>query len=498
MQLFAIIYTFSKNRLSLRLKDNPLNRFIAEECFAKLKIKPRVEWVRESFVLRFINVLLYYPIILFFSLRTGLKIGTKRRKYKVMREALWGLQEPGLYLHDDFLVDGNKIRKEDLLLFSRNSIKECSTRMKASEDAKKSVYAYFYLPSLKLDVKSLLSRTILLYIIKGLYALLKEIKAANFTIFISTYRYFYCCALPYEKIFSNFEILAELGHNYFSANSIAESIVCQNFKAQYCLMHWSDISMTINKSTLSFLGCDDFFIWGDIHACGLGGDQIRLKKVGYVFKNFIKEAGNNRHEVLSVMGIRNGKKIISFFDETFGNDIYCEMTEEHYVNFWNCALDFAKKYNENLVVMKPKELERYQKLSYSYKKRFIEIKQEMEMLDNVYIADCKKWTFIEIIGISDVVISQGMTSSSTIAIICGKDGIYFDEYGYNHLLARLFKDKIVFDEPEKLFLTINAILSNKLSVKDIIPENILRDFDAYNDDLGLERMRLVLTGKLIS
>ena len=52
-----------------------------------------------------------------------------------MREAIWGLYGAyGYYFHDDFLVDNDKIKKEDLILFSRDGNPMNRGRTKAYDD----------------------------------------------------------------------------------------------------------------------------------------------------------------------------------------------------------------------------------------------------------------------------------------------------------------------------------------------------------------------------
>ena len=85
-----------------------------------------------------------------------------------------------------------------------------------------------------------------------------------------------------------------------------------------------------------------------------------------------------------------------------------------------------------------------------------------------------------------------MTSSSTIAIICGIEGLYLDEVGYGHPFAKHFKDKIVFADPEKLLNMIKKILIGNENPCSSIPAELLREYDEYNDDRGIDRFREIL------
>jgi len=107
----------------------------------------------------------------------------------------------------------------------------------------------------------------------------------------------------------------------------------------------------------------------------------------------------------------------------------------------------------------------------------------------VYIVDETKWSFIEVIGVSDVVITQGMTSSATIALICGIEGLYLDQANYDHPFSRDFKGIAVFEDKDSLLLMIRKILMGDGSVLKNIPEEMMRGFDGFFDDEGIERFR---------
>lgn len=495
--LFGKLYENSHSnpdkRIFLSLEDNPINRFGLEAYCLKFGDVPGIHWIpqfsRQKRIISIFTLILY---IVYHSINSGIRLFGRKKKFKVMREALWGLNGGGYFFHDDFLIDGIKIKKDDLLFFSRATILWETGRMRAYQDIRNSDYANFYLPSLGMGLKELLLRIFPKYIIQGNLALFYEVNSENFALLENILYYFVQYALPYEKFFSNFKISSELGHNFFSASHIAESIICQNYGVRYYLMQLSDISMLKGNYMHSFLGCDHLLLWGKAHILGVEGAQSIFKPTGYVFKNFIKQVRLNREKVLSDMEIKAVGKIITFFDESCGGE--CKMTESHYLNFWETALRLAQEEKENTIVVKPKEMSRYLNLSPVFKDKFIKIKNTMESMDNIYIIDETKWSFIEAIGISDIVINQGMTSSATIALICGIEGLYLDEANYNHPFARIFKDKIVFDNSDKLLDMVSRIIRDKDSGIKCIPESLIRQYDEFADDRGIDIFRRILSG----
>lgn len=484
---------------SLALEDNPLNRYISEEFSARFKASPRIRWVRPRSVLSRVFVAVSQSVFaLCLGLNSGVTIFRKKKKCKVMRESLWGLAPTGgYYFHDDFLVDENTIKAEDLLLFARKDSDECAQRRRAYQEARLSRYESCYLPSLKMRAGAIFSRIFPLYIMGGMKALLSEKRSANFSLFSSISNYFIYNAMPYEKIFSNYEIASELGHCCFSPRHIVESIVCSNMGARYYLMHWSDVSIDSVRHFISFLGCDKYLAWGPAHIRGSEGSNDIIVYTGYVFKKFIKDVFARRDNIISDMGIARRGKVVSFFDEPD----YSKTSEGAFlrtaslsVNFWESALKLAIRDPGITVLMKPKDLSRYGDLPDGLKERFISIRSQMEKLENVYIVDAAKWSFIECVGISDVVVTEGMTSSATIAIICGIEGLYLNEAGSDHPFSRSLKGKIVFDHPDTLIEAIQGILAGTISARKTIPEDLIRKYDKYPDDRGIDMIRGILAG----
>ncbi len=475
----------------ITLEDNPLNRIGVQKYSSRFKTDLCVIWKRQqNFALRILNVLLQDLITLYLSLSGGLRLSGKRKKYKIMREALWGLKDKGgLYFHDDFFVDNKKIKNEDVVLFSKRFAPEVS-RVRAYNDAKASPYAHFDIKKLSIGVQPFFARIISKYVFLFDIALLAELRSPNFSVFSSVFLYFVRYAVPYERVFSNYEIGAELGHSFYSPSHVAEAIVCRNYGTEYSLMHWSDTSLKIGHHLSAHLGADNYFVWGQIHVTGGEGDKTNIIPAGYVFKRFIKKVRFNRNEILKSMGINGKGKIISFFDEVFR--VECRMTEEHYINFWQMILNFAKMDKLNTILIKPKIGELYKEMSPNLIEKFLRIKSELEQFENVHIIDDKKWSFIEAIGVADIVVTQGMCSPSGIAIICGIEGLYLSEVDYDHPFKNKFSGKIVFDDSKKLLEMVENIIAENESPIKSIPESLLREFDAFGDDCGIDRFRNVL------
>lgn len=497
VDLFTMMNEFANYRRQagekLNLIDVYVNRFAFEKYCSRFGDMPNVTWKKPSGIKRHIlGIIKLSFAVIYLSLENGLKIFLKRRKYKVMREAVWGLYDTkGYYFHDDFLVDGVKIKEDDLLLYSRGIPAE-QGRLKAYHDAKKSPYRHVNLYCLPVSLKVLVSRIIPKYSFSAPITLFKEMNSPHFLLFKSIFLHFIYNALPYERLFSNYEVVSELGHNYFSPSHIAEAIICENHGAKYYLTHWSDHSTPMNSWILSFLGCDRFFSWGKAHMPEIEKDSKYFMFTGYPFKRSVRDARSSRSKILSDMGVKEGGKVVSFFDESFGGN--CNMKEENFVEFWETALRFAEKDSKNIVLIKPKVFDRNNDLSYGLRRRFMDVRDKIQGMQNAYIITPDKWSFIEVIAVSDIVVTQGMASSATIAIICGIEGLYLNQMKEEHPFSKAFKDRLVFYDAEKLLSMVNRIISGQESPLRDIPEHILRAFDEYPDDRGIDLCRDILSG----
>ncbi len=488
LMLFRI---FAHANYRLVLEDNPLNRFLFEKYSCAFKTIPGVRWIKERSLLhKIVCILLQNLSVFYLSLNRGIKIFGKKKKFKVMREALWGLYGiGGYYMHDDFVVDGNKIKADDLVLFSRGYPSE-EGRLKGYKDLRKSPYSYFNMKTLPVSLRSFCFRIIPKYMFFAGLALFGNIKDKNFSLYSTLFFNYYVNSLPYEKIFSNYEVGCELAHNAFSYSHVPEAIVCQNYGVKYYFYNWSDLSIDIAKYHISYPACDKYFLWGRAQIKNIVTENNVCEPIGYLFKKFIMEIKNKRDKVLADMNINKKGKIISFFDESFGGKI--KMTEGSFINFWETILKFAKENAENTILVKPKGADRWTTMSDCGRKRFEELKSILKNMNHVYIVDDIRWSFVECIGIADVVVTQGMTSSAGIAIISGIEGLYFDEVHYNHPFSMALKDIAVFDSQEKFLNVLNKIVKENKSVLKDIPNDLIRSLDEYDDDLGIERLRDIL------
>ncbi|MEI6632171.1 MAG: hypothetical protein WCL25_06130, partial [bacterium] len=88
-------------------------------------------------------------------------------------------------------------------------------------------------------------------------------------------------------------------------------------------------------------------------------------------------------------------------------------------------------------------------------------------------------------------------SPSTIALLCGKVGLYYDTTGSDHHpFAQQYRNIVTFDSKRNLFLAVSKILDEGYNPLDEIEPGLLKNYDHFRDDKGLQRFREALLENL--
>ncbi len=214
---------------------------------------------------------------------------------------------------------------------------------------------------------------------------------------------------------------------------------------------------------------------------------------GFPFSKAIMDI--DKTKTFKDMGVKPQGKIISFLDEmTFVPAARAKITEKHCVRFWEMMNECAQEFPAHTILVKPKDMNRAQEMDIGTFRQWNYARYMVEnYMPNSYVLDAKKWSFIEAIGVADIVVTQGMFSSATIALICGKEGLFFDESGYKHPLKDSFKDLLVFDNKGRLFDMIGDIIDGFSPLK-LVTKETLRQYNKY--DNGMDRIREVICGHI--
>jgi hypothetical protein len=267
-----------------------------------------------------------------------------------------------------------------------------------------------------------------------------------------------------------------------SVVSITKTIIFNANSAQIILFQWSDLA-NYESIYYQYLSVNQYLIWGK-YSILLFGSKYQIEKIvdmGFYGRRFFAVAKNSINSIMDRLPlIKEKKPVISFFDDTFDDE--CMFTREIYFEYLLIVRQFAKAHPNFHVLFKRKKKENPKD------QRLFQEKCEMDKIANLHILPNYDWQAIEVIAVSNICISMGMTSPSTIANICGVIGLYFDQTENMQHPFRKYRESLVFDKADKLFSAIeNHIKSNK-KVAGLISEEDLEQFDSYRDHDALERM----------
>jgi polysaccharide biosynthesis PFTS motif protein len=93
-----------------------------------------------------------------------------------------------------------------------------------------------------------------------------------------------------------------------------------------------------------------------------------------------------------------------------------------------------------------------------------------------------------LIANADLIISMGMNSPTTIALILRKEAAYYDTTGNSMHPFTQYKNKVLFDDKRLLIDHIKDILENRKSVFDYIDPDLLNQYEPFRDSNALERL----------
>ena len=468
---------------SIIIGDTPLNRFILRYMELKYKVKYRIRWISP---LRGLFSLCMYYIWLFVEIvKRGMVFSRKRKTYKISMEAIWGFYRKTL--RNDVVIDNKRFRPKDILMlrFFRGDEPQ---RVKAFKEARERGFDTAFVPKLGINItKNVFSLLAFYFFIPvRIYFQLFFKKQSYFFYYIFL---FHKKCLPIEILMNLYRIKCHI--SIVDCDDIVTTIILNKYGTKNVIFHWSDLTF-YKAYRHAFVAHNSYFVWGDIHYDYHADNYFVDEKIdiGCIYKEEYNKAFSNKEEIIRRISLsKASEKVAAFFDVSFSNDIH--FTEEFFLDYLELIKEFCEKNRNINVLLKPKSAEDYEtNVSRDNISRFRRIWNELANLDNFICLDPLKISIEEIIAISDVCISMGMNSPSTIALICGKDALYFDNTGnIYHPFALKYMNEIVFEDKERLFQQVDNILSRGFRCKDVISEEEIRRYDTFDDDKGLERLR---------
>lgn len=466
---------FSKGK-KIIIIDSPPNRFILDRFCDEHKVAFELHWLKLCFLYSLI-----LPVFLIFILMKLFKNGfayRNRVSVKLYKYAGWGLSRP--MLRDDYLIDNINFKKDDIVFYV-NADDEASKN--AGVQLEKEGYSLVDLNKCKLNVKSGGLLFINIFLVQPL--LLLAILFAEKTWFlIEDMLIFYKLSVPHFLFLSNFDTKCHISSS--DHGEIAETIVMNRFGCKNMLYHWSD--MTVSRAVMhAFTGHNVYYSWGPIHH-DFQKDTYFHDKVDIVGCIFLRTYFDAVEKCKNNCGNNNIIKRIIICDSSFAN--YIHFTEEFYLDYLDLVIAMCDELNDVEFIFKSKNTSadilggftsEERKKAYSEKINTLMKNCRFKYYDN-------NFQFETLIVSADLVVNMGMNSPATIALILGKEAVYYDTTG-NHLHPfTKYKNQIVFDDKRTLIDHVKSVLNHKKSAFDYIDPDLVNQYEPYKDSRALDRL----------
>ncbi|OGW75328.1 MAG: hypothetical protein A2Z72_08325 [Omnitrophica bacterium RBG_13_46_9] len=479
--LYVITLSGRYNKKIL-ISANTVNKFIVKHMEDKYKIKYGVRWVTPSWKLFFLFA--YYAWLIKEFIRRGLVFNRNKKNYKLSKEALSGTYNS--VLGDDVEIDGRTFKKEDILMvqFSR-----APQRDRAFKEAIKMGFNTACVPDLKININRNLFGVLFFYFLiplKSYFLLFADDRSHLFYYIVL----FHKRCFPIEILLNLYNIKCYISNKVWG--DIEETIVLNKYGTKNIIFHLNDLT-AYRVHTFAFIAHNIYFTWGDIHYDCHSANYFVDKKlnIGCPYKRSYNEACNNKEEIIKqIPNFKKEKKTVVFFDTAFDNSTYC--TEEFLLQYLSLIKEFCDNKGKELnILLKPKGKPNEERgISQENRERYEKLWKGLLGCEGFILIDSLKWDAEKIMSISDVCVNMGINSPGTIALICGKNALYFDATGNeHHPFAKKYKDILVFEDKNLLFKQIENILNGKFNCRRILTKEEIRLYDAFDDDRALDRLR---------
>jgi len=483
-ELYSVKFLAPETR-SILITKNPINRFIVEYLEEKYKISFQAEWFTPLWESSFLFIYYGWLFAEFFS--RGVVLNKKKKHYKLSKEVAWEFYRPTL--RDDLLIDNERFKTKDMLLL--DFYKKGYNGNQVFKEAQKRGFDIVSIKDLKINVNKNIFNLLYTHAAAPLkiylYLLFKKQLYLFYYIFL-----FHRYSFPVEILMNLYDIDC-----YFSSKDgggVGEkTIVLNKYSTKDAILHWSDLAVH-PAYHFAFIAHNNYFVWGDMHynLYNIQYDNYfvdRKINIGCIFKRQYSNALRDKSRIIARLAGRNdNKEIVTFFDNTINNSIH--FTEQFFLEFLKIVKRFSEINKDINVLLKPKDRKSYD--IFISKENYDEFKRtwdELQSCDNFIWLNPFEWSLEQAVAISDVCVSMGMSTPSTVALICNKNGLYYDTTdNVYHPFARKYKNSIVFEDENLLFKQIEDILEGRFSCRDVISEEEIRGYDAFDDDNALIRL----------
>lgn len=487
-KIFSLLRSLHLVRLSsagqdkiLMIKD-PISKFVIKYMENKYEVEYRIRWI--SSVENLFSLFVYYGWVFMEFIRRGVVFNKDKKNYKMSKEAVWGFHRP--VLRDDMAIDNERFKVNDMLMLDFG-IKD-SQRCRALKESKKKGFDVTYISKLKINVNGNIFKILFFYFFVPIKIYVQLLFQRQLYLFHYIFL-FHRKSFPIEVLMNLHQIGCHISSKDWG--DVVETVIFNKYGTKNILCQWSDLTF-YKAYNHAFIAHDVYFMWGDMHHSFHSDNHFGVKKIniGCIYKKGHKMAVSNKKNILrDELGFGEKKKTVAFFDTSFNDSI--SFTNSFFLECLEIIKEFCEANKDINVVLKPKNESNHVSVMLrddldQYKKTW----EQIVSFDNFTCLDPLKWNVEDVIAMSDVCVTMGMTTPSTVALICRENALYFDNTGNcYHPFIKKYKNVIAFDNKVSLFRQIDNILNERFTCKDIISEREIREYDAFSDSDALERFR---------
>lgn len=456
------------------LCQTPLNQFVVKQLQENYQVQFDIQWVRQGF--NFLLPLFYFTWLLGTFFKRGFSLKVEKESYKLAQEAAAGMHET--VIRDDILVDGQLFKKTDMLFLEVDA--HDPRRLMMVQKVREAGYKVVSLPKLKIPFNKSLFHILYFYFwvpLRNFFSL-----AFHQQGWLAGYVLgFHKKALPYELLMNHYSI--KCFSSIVNYDDIVATIIFNAYGTKSIIYQWTDL-MVYKCLNHAFIAHNYYFTWSD-GALHMGPRYYYVDhqvNIGCVYKQAYRDCLSKSADIKAQLSdIKPGQKIITFFDNSFDNYL---IVEDFFLEFLELVLKCCRKFPESNVLIKPKNIPGYADIvTEKNRGRFLQLWRSLQECSNFHVLDFVRFDVVRTIVISDVVVTMGITSPSTVALLCGKDALYFDTTGNNfNIFEKQYKNKITFENQELLLNQIQNLLNEKVRCQDLISRQDIEKFDAFPQD----------------
>jgi len=477
-----LVEAFAEGK-KVMLIDSLLNRFVVSEFLRGKDLRLDIRWVNFSLI-SVLQIFIYYAYLIKKLFKAGV-IFKEREKVKVFKESTWGLTYP--IFRDDFIIDNDRFKKTDILFYYKFSY---GGRGDAAKQLKTAGYTVVDMNTCPLNIKGRTTLFLDIFILKPFLSFMTALCSGSLHQAESVIK-FYIESLPYFLFLSNYEAKCHISSS--DHGEVAETIIMNRLGCKNVVYHWSDMT-SLRANTHAFTAHNIYYSWGDIHHNFQKEDYYHDKVV--VIGCMALKLYFDSLEKYKEHNVKRTRKKVLVCDTSFADT--SEFPEDFYLDYLGLFADMLQSIPAADFIFKPKHGRATILNAFTDDAKREACLASMNRLDtDGRVTYCDSMFQVEeFMACADVVVTMGMTSPSTIALMLHKEAVYYDPTGNKQHPMTRYKGKVVFEDRKSLISGVKAILNAETSVFDHIDKDLLRGYEPYGDSKALDRLRSALYNEI--